>query len=231
MKVFLRRHGISVQAFFFAAYARAYLNLLQSRHQHDTEIASKTDVVIGIYLANRSLDIDRLTELVAPTFNIVPLRVRVRERSISEIAMAIQQDLAEITKVENCGVSMYEIYSWTGVRVDTYLNFLSLPGTEGLDSDDGIRPENGDEVNKVSITHAQLSREEKDKLVIAEASSPFINNAPKNSRRMEWCLPSIDIEAKIDNGHLGIGVFAPEDMLSQEEAEKMIDDMERLMCG
>jgi hypothetical protein len=36
---------------------------------------------------------------------------------------------------------------------------------------------------------------------------------------------AIDIEATIRNGHLDIGVFAPTQMLSLQDGEKLVDDM------
>jgi hypothetical protein len=43
--------------------------------------------------------------------------------------------------------------------------------------------------------------------------------------------PAIDIEANVEDGHLGLGVFAPEDMLSAEGVTKMMDEMRSLILG
>ena len=33
-----------------------------------------------------------------------------------------------IGTAENSAVALYEIYEWTGIKVDTFVNFLKLPG-------------------------------------------------------------------------------------------------------
>jgi len=96
-----------------------------------TEASSTTTVTIGIYLANRSFDIDGLPKLAHPTFNVVPLRIKVSvDDDVFDRAKNIQRDLARISEVENCGVSLKEIYEWTGVKIDSCVNFLKLPEQE-----------------------------------------------------------------------------------------------------
>ena len=41
--------------------------------------------------------------------------------------------------------------------------------------------------------------------------------------------PAIDIEAKVADGYLGVGVFAPEDMLSEGQVKGVMEDVRRLM--
>ena len=89
--------------------------------------SSTTTVTVGIYLVNRSFDIDGLPKLTHPTFDVVPLRITVSvDDNIFDGAKNIQRDLARISEVENCGVSLKEIYEWTGVKVDNCVNFLKL---------------------------------------------------------------------------------------------------------
>ncbi|RMZ84426.1 hypothetical protein DV738_g851, partial [Chaetothyriales sp. CBS 135597] len=68
-----RQHGITLQSVFFAACGRAYSFsnlLLHGSRQNDV-------VVLGLYLANRSLNIPDLPTLISPTLNIVPLKISV----------------------------------------------------------------------------------------------------------------------------------------------------------
>jgi hypothetical protein len=37
--------------------------------------------------------------------------------------------------------------------------------------------------------------------------------------------PAIDVEAKVEDGYLGIGIFAPKDMLSEDEVASVMDEM------
>ena len=118
-----RDHDLSFQSFFLAAYASVHA----TRTSYDKGDASRSTIVtLGVYLANRSLDIEGLPELAYPTFSVVPLRIDVAG-SIFDIADRVQKDLGKIGQVENCGVSLQEIYKWTGVRIDCCVNFLKLP--------------------------------------------------------------------------------------------------------
>lgn len=112
------QHGISVQSLFLAAYAKA---LASARHEtkHGT-------VIFGIYLANRSADHEIPAEY--PTLNLVPLRVTTSEyRTTIEMAVAIQSDIHAIGIEGRADVGLWEIAAWTGVKIDTFVNFLSLP--------------------------------------------------------------------------------------------------------
>lgn len=118
----LRKHGLSLQALFFAVYAKAYVGLSDNSEDNQTG-----DAVIGIYLANRS-HLEDLSSLVAPTVNLVPLLVKSpRTNTIVSIAKQIQQDLQQIGTPENSSAGLWEIEKWTGVKVDTFVNFIKLP--------------------------------------------------------------------------------------------------------
>lgn len=45
--------------------------------------------------------------------------------------------------------------------------------------------------------------------------SPFINGTTneQETRGLEWIVPSIDIEAKIEGGYLAMGLFGPTDLV------------------
>jgi amino acid adenylation domain-containing protein len=118
-----RRENLTPQSILFAAHARAYAKLAR-RTQSDP---SDDDVVLGIYLAGRS-HIEHLPTLRSPTLNLVPLLVRsVSSTPLLDIAKQIQQDLQTIGSAENSAVGLWEIAAWTGVKVDTFVNFLRLP--------------------------------------------------------------------------------------------------------
>ena len=181
----LRHYGLSIQALFFAVYARVYSSIcLQSVHGGSEFSSQAQNTVVGIYLANRSLDIDGLTELAAPTFNIVPLRVQLGQNTLRETALQVQQDLAEITKLENCGVSMKEIYDWSGLKVNTYVNFLSLPSSN--EPEDSSRIHDSD---RVRVTHAKFDLEEKARTQELNVPSPFFQDSEVRDTT-KWCMVS-----------------------------------------
>ena len=239
----LRQHGLSIQALFFTAYARVYSSLcLAPGHDAQKRRELPQEAIIGIYLANRSLDIDNITKLVAPTFNIVSIRVQLGLDTLLATAQQVQHDLAEIGSLENCGVSMREIHAWTGVRVNTFINFLSLP-----DDAPGNKSTPNAVDGQVRITHADVGSEERTTLLELEAPSPYLDGSePRDVAG--WCLvsglkaflrggmklanisqPSIDIEAKVEDGYLGVGVFAPEDMLSKTSARGVMEELKSIM--
>ena len=188
--------------------------------------------MIGIYLANRSLDIADLPSLAAPTFNIVPLKVNVSlEREVLQVAREIQNDIAQISRAENCGVSLREIYEWTGKRVDFVVNFLKLPGAE--DDGTGGDTERKDDAGGVRVSHAdaEIREEMKARMEMPEARSPFLKNSIPADSKVEWCAPTIDVEAKVVDGWLDVGVFAPEDMLDEQAVKRIVEEIREGLEG
>lgn len=112
----MAKHGVTMQHLFFAAYAKI---LARDRH-----LKSDSDLVIGIYLANRSNFLG-LDTLPCPTLALLPLRVRrPLERSILELAKDVKKDIDTISEAENISVGLWEIEKWTGVVLDMFVNFL-----------------------------------------------------------------------------------------------------------
>jgi len=124
-----RQNGVSVQALFLAAYAMLHAKL--------TCTPEGDDVAIGIYLANRSLPFAGVENAAVPTVNLLPIRVRSPlEGEIVDVARQIQQDLQKVGQFANATASLYEIREWTGIKVDTFVNFLTLPDAEGVGEGD-----------------------------------------------------------------------------------------------
>lgn len=139
-----RRYGLSLQSLFMAVYAKIHSELLSGASRTDDstsdEDAKTNDYVVGVYLANRGYPLEGLQGMISPTLNMIPLRIANSASSPSssrliESAHQIQRDLHEISLVEHSGASLLEIKDWTGVRVDTFVNFLRLPDSV-TDEDD-----------------------------------------------------------------------------------------------
>lgn len=123
LKALCSQHGISIQSVFLAAYARVLSSL-----------SGSDDVVFGVYIANRGGEQD----LEFPTLCLVPLRVRApRDLEVAEVASAVQRDLFEVSRPENVNSGLWEIKDWTGVVIDSFVNFLSLPEDEPSQGKDG----------------------------------------------------------------------------------------------
>ncbi|CAG8889549.1 unnamed protein product [Penicillium egyptiacum] len=236
-----KRQGLSIQTVFLAVYARVHLQELGAAETID-DAGSHRRLTIGLYLANRSHSIEGLAESVIPTVNIVPLRLDDKlgdsNGTLLDAARRIQTEINEISRPECSGVSLLEIAEWTGVRIDTCVNFLRLP------EQDLKAPSNGD----AKFSLAAVQREEfedlsgaapvleRDSIPIngngvappgAAETSPSLEHPSSTAATQNVFQPTIDVEAAIRNGRLDFGLFAPESRLGRDTAESVIGAMRR----
>lgn len=110
-------NGVSIDALLLATIAKGRAQRLKD--------ASISHIIIGIYHSNRApFGID-LTALCAPTLNLLPLIIHdPLQNSITQIAKNIQRDLQNIGSAEMSSVSLEQLYEWTGIRVDFWVNIL-----------------------------------------------------------------------------------------------------------
>ncbi|EAA31066.2 hypothetical protein GE21DRAFT_8575 [Neurospora crassa] len=199
--------GVSIQALFFAAYARFVSETIEAKSR---------DVVFGVYLANRSSD---LSEIPYPTLCLVPLRVRVQE-SLVDMAKRIQDDLYKISDPEHVGVGLWEIKEWTGVVVDGFVNFLSVPvSSSNFDSNEAVRME------LVSEEEVKVMGEAEDQ---QEFSMPkeLENNAVRNAYP-----DAIDVEVAIEGDAVTIGVFGSRYKLGSDGPRFVIEEMTKVLTA
>lgn len=195
-------HGISLQSLFLAAYAKV---LAPSRPE-----ITQGPVVFGIYLANRTTDLD--LPLTYPTLNLIPLKVDVsKHRTLDQIAKVIQQDIHEISRPGNADVGLWEIDSWSGIQVDSFVNFLSLP--EASDED------------RQTIRAMPIDIEEA-ALTTNGQTPPFSSPSQLENNVVKGVFPlAVDIEASVHDTGLDIGVFASSRRISHEEAEQLVSEL------
>ncbi|KAM0250515.1 hypothetical protein ACHAQJ_008606 [Trichoderma viride] len=204
----VKEKGISLQALFFAAYAKT----LATENSGDASDENKKTIVFGIYLANRS---DDALPLTYPTLNLVPLRVEVaRGNDILEIASSIQDDIHLISADGHADVGLWEVAAWTGVTITSFVNFLSLPGitsetSNGSSADIKLIP-----LQKEDDVIETLSSSDEGEAV----SHPCLLNNPVRD-----ALPAaIDVEASIQGKSLDIGIFGSRQRLSDEGAISLV---------
>ncbi|KAF2281534.1 nonribosomal peptide synthetase-like protein 2 [Westerdykella ornata] len=213
-----RSSGLTIQSFVIAPYAKLYASM--------TATPANQDVLIGIYLANRSHPrIPDLSDAPIPTVNLVPLRVNLPlQKDVLAVAAQVQKDIQAISNEVNASVSLQEIWQWTGVRVDTFLNVLKLPDVSAIDSaegrEDGLRITPVQEwdkgVERVVETPRLFSVEEIGSVVGVDAQGVG-----------EAYLHAVDVEVTVRNGALDVGVFAPEEMLGLRSAEELVEGLRR----
>ncbi|KAI1407701.1 hypothetical protein F5Y13DRAFT_195049 [Hypoxylon sp. FL1857] len=203
-------HGASLQALFFAAYSKtlAVSQQFAEPSEHDE------GVVFGIYLANRT-SFGGLEESPFPTLNIVPLVVRnPLTRSIVDLAVNIQKDLLEIGSFENSSVGLWEIYHWTGIQIESSVNFLATPEN----------PTNTSTKRSLTITKVPVE------LAYTPENSPYWDHgdlgtgfASRNEARKAF-MHTVDIEVAVHGDGMDIGVFCPSSF-SNPRVNDLIEDI------
>lgn len=122
--------GVSIQALFFAAYAEflACVAVTEGKKRPNS-------IVFGIYLANRT-ETNEPGADVYPFLRLVPIRVAFKdEASLMGIAAEVQRDIHTISSPVNAEVGLWEIKDWTGITVDSFVNFLGAPVLRGAQGD------------------------------------------------------------------------------------------------
>lgn len=120
--------GLSIQSVFFAAYAKL-LASSNATASTNTDNEPARDVIFGIYLANRTETASSASALTTyPTLALVPLRVHLEseQEDILDVAERVQRDLHTISDPVGVAVGLWEIQAWTGVVVDSFVNFLGV---------------------------------------------------------------------------------------------------------
>ncbi|KAJ0119826.1 hypothetical protein J7T55_014031 [Diaporthe amygdali] len=199
LKALCLQHGISIQSAFLAAYARVL-----------SKLSGRNDVVFGVYIANRSIE----QTSTYPTLCLIPLRVRVPEAfDIVEVASVIQRDIFDISKPENVTVGLWEIKDWTGVLVETFVNFLSLPEDDSsTGKDDGVV-----ELEAIRFDDATTAVEDESTAVDPRQVSWLEKNTVSDAYP-----DAVDIEVSMqDNGAMDIGVFGSFGKLGEHGAEDL----------
>ncbi|KAF2733065.1 hypothetical protein EJ04DRAFT_495911 [Polyplosphaeria fusca] len=211
-----RKHGLTMQSLFLAIIAKLYASL--------TSTPPSADIVIGIYLANRSHPLPHLATAPIPTLNIVPLRVSApQDIDLTDVAAQIQYDVQEMSSTQNACVSLWEIDLWTGVKIDICVNFLTLPDSPRHEASVesvviepvGMWEEGVSRVVPLEHGHFEVPRE-------LEAASAHVTKS---------YLHAVDIEATISGGAMDVGFFAPEEMVGLSEGERFIEEVQAALEG
>ncbi|PGH01201.1 hypothetical protein GX51_05397 [Blastomyces parvus] len=238
-----RAYGVNVQAIFLAIYAKIHWSKI--KNGVDTgDTAGTRNLIIGIYLANRSHSLDGLPELIAPTLNILPLRIALQhdangpQQSIFDLARRIQGDLHEVSRVEHSSVSLIDIADWTGVKVDAFVNFIKLPDTAGGVNGGGggggsAEPAEGvvrivplEEGVAVSIdANSGANTILNDDLGENSNSNKTGPEPTSNDTYADIFMPAIDVEAAIRDNGLDVGIFSRGGQISKTEADSILDEL------
>ncbi|KAH7356226.1 hypothetical protein BKA66DRAFT_428480 [Pyrenochaeta sp. MPI-SDFR-AT-0127] len=217
LEVVAREHGISIQSLVLATYAKLFATM--------TVNPNCQDIVLGVYLANRSLPLEGIETAAIPTVNLLPLCVKTPlSRYVLEIAASIQSDLRDISNTSNISTSLFEINEWTGIKVDTFINFLTLPDTEEVMNSD-------EDADNITIIPTAQWQNPVSRVSPAEDRSSEVSSEMRNEHVNSTYFHAIDVEATIRNGVLDMGIFAPTNMLSLEQGEKLAEDLRKELAS
>ncbi|POS84912.1 hypothetical protein EPUL_005926, partial [Erysiphe pulchra] len=111
--------GSSVDSIFLAVLFK----IEAQRRAHAGSMTSS--ITMGLYVANRGPFGDDLSQLPAPTLNILPLRAfHPLDKSLETLALELQNDIHKIRDSDMVSASLSEIYNWTGTQVNFCVNLL-----------------------------------------------------------------------------------------------------------
>lgn len=206
LKQLAQSTGVSIDALFLAGISKQYA-------QH---ISSSSDVVLGIYLANRAPFGEDLSGLAAPTLNLLPLRVnKPLGTDLMELAKKVQHDLSEISSKEMSSASLEQIHAWTGVKIDFFVNILK----SASDSEDDtlFKPlqEFEEKMEVVNESRVFESSGGGDAYLVSFMTRNLMADA-------DLLKPTIDVEIRYDGQQIDMGIFAPTEMLGVDAAERFI---------
>lgn len=215
IKTWCAKAGVSLQALFFAAHA-----MLLGRS------TTSGSVVFGIYLANRS---DVAVSDAYPTLNLVPLRVKL-EGYLGEVARSVQGDIHAITEGTNASVGLWEVGAWTGVRVDSFVNFI-ISGEGAKNGEVRLEEVEGDENEVVgSVPGWMAANKTRRCFPVSQPRDP--NFAWRGTKReTNRFQAAVDVEASVTEDGLNIGVFAPRFMLGEVEAARTVKGIREILSG
>jgi aryl carrier-like protein len=151
LKGLAKESGVSIDSLLIAATAQLLAQSLQAN-----SVSPISQVALGVYLANRAPFGEDLSLLIAPTLNILPLCVKEPlGRPVPELAVEIQRDLHEISSDEMFSASLADIYKWTGVRVNFFVN-IHKDAVSEISETSGILGASPDIPSKADVVEASL---------------------------------------------------------------------------
>ncbi|KFY01366.1 hypothetical protein O988_02773, partial [Pseudogymnoascus sp. VKM F-3808] len=203
-----RKAGVTVDALLLAAFSKAY---------EMTNQPARDETLVGLYLANRSAMTD-LSELVAPTLNLVPLRIQSAQGGLEEVAAGVQRDLMRLSEVGHVGASLADVWRWTGRRVEVFVNVLKSTSSEATGD------VKADGLFKESLSEVDMLRPRAE--VVDVVSDQSLRDGFKEREGLrEAYLASVDVELRlVDGGRaLDVGLFAPEEVVGLEMGEQLLE--------
>ncbi|KAH6618412.1 non-ribosomal peptide synthetase [Chaetomium sp. MPI-SDFR-AT-0129] len=207
-----KKHGVTLQALFFAAYAESVARLADRR---------PSNVVFGVYLANRGDD-DQPGAEFYPLLRLVPLCLRFWTRDLLDLAATVQRMMLTISKRVYNEAGLWEIKEWTGVTVDSFVNFL--PRRKAMMGESqGLSLELGKSSINRTLDEGTQGLDGTPKDVISVVPDSVRDAFPVRISSPFRLWDPVDVEASMEGDEMTIGVFCPPERLDRNGAEKLLD--------
>ncbi|KAK6361867.1 hypothetical protein TWF730_005578 [Orbilia blumenaviensis] len=190
-----RKHGISLHSLSIACFGQIISKVVQ-----------KDSPVFGVYLSNRHLTEVSEGVQTMPTLNMVPLMVKSASRSsLIDLARQVQDDLLKISTSDAATTSLMEIYQWTGIRIDSFVNFLKEDRLDGNSRDGGL------------FERFELS---------AGPPTGREFSIPGSLRSKDTIIQTnLDLEMALRNGFVDVGLFAAKKYLDKIDLRKISEEI------
>ncbi|KAF3906156.1 hypothetical protein ABW20_dc0100594 [Dactylellina cionopaga] len=193
-----RKHGISLHSLSIACFGQVL-----------SKIVRNDNPIFGVYLSNRHL-VDEATQTTqtVPMLNMVPLMVKnVSTSSLLQLARQVQNDLLKISTSDAAlaSTTLLEIYDWTGIRIDSFVNFLREDKLDGSSRDGGLF-ERFDLTVENPTTREFLIPE------ILYSTEPIIQT-------------NLDFEMALRGGFVDVGLFASKKNLDEIDLREISEDI------
>ncbi len=232
-----RAKGVSLQVLFFATYAEF---LASTAVKGGKEKPRR--VVFGVYLANRIEDDDTSGAGLYPCLRLVPLCVSLQEeRGLFAAAARIQRDIQVISEPTNVEVGLWEVQEWTGITVNSSVNFLGAHARSFSDEKCEVKLEAVEEETVESaVVGESLDSEHGDEWPFGIAGNPVRDAFPVGISVLRHVLmrtvsslivvqATVDVEVAVRGDQLTLGIFGPGSMLGQTGAACVIEGVVELM--
>ncbi|QSZ28506.1 hypothetical protein DSL72_003003 [Monilinia vaccinii-corymbosi] len=134
LKSLARLQGVSVDHILIVMASKLFgIKRLKGDSDSQSPPKPKTDIIVGLYLANRFPFSQNLSKMLAPTLNLLPIKVNI-DLPDEESVKGVQRDLGKIGEGGMANVGLDEIREWTGVRVNGWINIVkSVDGDQSVD--------------------------------------------------------------------------------------------------
>ncbi|KAI9890953.1 MAG: NRPS [Vezdaea aestivalis] len=216
---FCKREGLSPHTVFLTVCAQVLAALHDQFTSTPPEKYKQTDILLAVYLANRSISMIEgdAVSLPAPTLNILPLRIKTGGRiDIIKRARSAQEDLRRLREKHGAASGLWELKKWVPeMRIGGTVNFLSGPVTDE-NNDGGIFEEMKRDWDEVEDDSAQENK--------LDLPNDWLAWDGWDSYEA-----TIDFEARIRGNGLDVGVFYPESLEGSDKTEWIIHEIIKML--